>query len=164
MVKINDAYVRKHVGREIWSQLSQETRETIKITMEKYRDNRWWESEDPLQIAMYQIFEDILIVDFDKYHQGLEKLVGRPVFTHEFGISREALREEARMGIRRLKKGIGTSDEYKQTAVRKSIEMLEEFCRRTGKGFLATNVDEDKPERNSAGIDTSGYDGWLKPE
>ena len=100
------------------------------------------------------------MVDFGKFHEGLEKLVGRPVFTHEMGLNYEGLKEEARLGIKRLKNGIGTSDGYKETAVRKSIKMLEDYCRRTGKKMLKVDLD-DKPERDENGIDRSGEDGWL---
>ena len=128
--------------------------------MQAYGDNHWWESDDPTQVAMYQIFEDILMTDFSKFHEGLETIVGRPVYTHEMGMNVEGLRKEARLGIERLKKGIGTSDEYKETAVRKSIEMLEDYCQRTGKQFLKVDLTEAS-DRDENGIDQSGYDGWM---
>lgn len=52
--------------------------------MSKYGENHWWLSQDTLEIAKYQLSEDILLVPFDKFHKGLEKLLGRPVFTSEF--------------------------------------------------------------------------------
>ena len=109
---------------------------------------------------MYQIFEDILMIDFSKFHEGLETIVGRPDYTHEIGINVEGLGKEARLGIERLKKGIGTSDEYKKTAVRRSIEMLEDYCRKTGKQFLKVDLTEAS-DRDENGIDQSGYDGWM---
>ncbi|MBW2995003.1 hypothetical protein KY312_01505, partial [Candidatus Woesearchaeota archaeon] len=102
--------------------------------------------------------------DMGVFVEGLGKLVGRPVYTHELGLNVEELREEAKLGIERLKKGIGTSDEYKETAVRKSIQMFEDYCKRTGKKLIKIDLSEQKPERNSNGIDTSGYDGWLDEE
>lgn len=157
MNEINDTYIRKRFGKE----LPQENVDSLKNAMLPYENNYWWESEDPVQIAMYQIFENILMVDFDKFHEGLEIIVGRPVFTHELGFNVEGIRKEVRLGIERLKRGIVTSDEYKETAVRKSIEMLEDYCRRTGKKFLKADLTEERPDRNESGIDRSGYDGFL---
>ena len=37
-----------------------------------------------------------LEITFDKIHKRLEELVGRPVWTHEFGLGWDGLREEAR--------------------------------------------------------------------
>lgn len=156
MAEINEDYIRERFGED----LLPENVVALKGAMEKYGDNHWWESKDPIEIAMYQIFEDILMAEFSKFHEGLEKLLGRPVFTHELGLDIRGLREEAKLGIKRLKRGIGTSDEYKETAVRRSIEMLEDYCRRTGKQFLKVDMDEGS-ERDENGIDQTGYDGWL---
>lgn len=157
MSKVNDIYIRERFG----SDLPQENIDSLKKAMQKYGENYWWESDDPVQIAMYQIFEDILMSDFGKFHEGIEKIVGRSVFTHEFGLNIDGIREEVCLGIERLKKGIGTSDEYRETAVRKSIEMLEDYCRKTGKKLLKLELSEKKSERDENGTDISGYDGWL---
>ena len=157
MNEVNDAYIKERFGKD----LPQKNVDNLRTAIQKYGENHWWESEELLQVAMYQIFEDVLMVDFSLYHQGLEKLVGRPVFTHEFALNVEGLREEARLGIERLKKGIGTSDEYKETAVRKSIEMLEDYCRKTGKKFLGIALSQKPNDRDESGNDISGYDGWL---
>ena len=156
MTEINDAYIRARYGKE----LPQANVDRLRTAMQSYGENHWWESDDPTQVAMYQIFEDILMTDFSKFHEGLEKIVGRPVYTHEMGMNVEGLRKEARLGIERLKKGIGTSDEYKETAVRRSIEMLEDYCRKTGKQFLKVDLTEAS-DRDENGIDQSGYDGWM---
>ena len=37
--------------------------------------------------AEYRSWGPILEIDFDKLHQRIEELVGRPVFTHEMGTS-----------------------------------------------------------------------------
>jgi len=62
--------------------------------MEKYGDNKWWESENLKEIAYYQFNEDVLLIDFVKYHEAMEKLLGRSVFTHEFGLNIEGLKQE----------------------------------------------------------------------
>ena len=36
-------------------------------------------------------------IDFNKIHRRIEELVGRPVWTHEIGLNRAGLREEARV-------------------------------------------------------------------
>lgn len=156
MSMINDDYIRARFGKD----LPQEQIDSAKTAMQQYGDNHWWESEDPVQVAMYQIFEKVLLVNFSIFHEGLEKLVGRPIFTHEFALNAEGLKEEARFGIERLKKGIGVSEEYKETALRKSIEMLVDYCKKTGKKLfkvdLTKELDKDENE-----IDHSGEDGWL---
>ena len=156
MTEINDVYIRARYGKH----LPQENVDRLRTAMQGYGDNHWWELKDPIQVAMYQIFEDTLMVDFLLFHMGLKKLVGRPVFTHEMGLNVEGLREEARLGINRYKRGIGTSDEYKEEAVRRSIKVFEDYCRKTGKNFLKVDLtavlDRDKDE-----IDHSGEDGWL---
>ena len=157
MSKVNEDYILQRFGRD----LPKENVHKLITAMQKYGENYWWESKDPVQIAMYQVFEPILMTDFSAYHEGLEKLVGRPVFTHDLGLNAEGLREEARLGIRRLKKGIGTSPEYKGEAVMRSIQMLEDFCKKTGKPLLKFNPSQEPPERDKAGIDRSGEDGWL---
>ena len=95
------------------------------------------------------------------YHKGLETLVGRPVLNHEFGLNAEGLRREARLGIERLRKRIGTSEEFKETAVRKSIEMLGDYCRSNGKQFLNVDLMETS-DGNEDGVDRSGSDGWMR--
>ena len=152
MAEINDSYIKSIFGDD----LPPANIDKLKNAMQKYGDNFWWESKDPVQVAMYQIFEDILMVDFSTYHEGLETIVGRPVYTHEFGLTVEGLRKEAQLGLKRLKKGIGTSDEYKETMVRRSIEALEDYCKKTGKQFLVIEPDA------SDGMDRSGHDGFLQ--
>ena len=126
-------------------------------------DERWWESNDPVIVAMYQLYEPILMVDFDVFHGGLEKLLGRPVFTHELGMNVEELKKEARLGMERVSKGVETSEAYKAEAVRKSFAMLKEYCKRTGKKFYVVDSTPEASDRNKNGTDVSGYDGWLNP-
>ena len=57
-------------------------------------DNEWWNSEDPMEVAMGQLNEPTLIMDFRKFHEAIEKALGRPVYTHEFGINADGLKEE----------------------------------------------------------------------
>lgn len=109
---------------------------------------------------MYQIFEPILLVDFSFFHEGLEKLVDRSVWTHEFVLNYDGLCEEVRLGLNRLKTGIGISDEQHEEDIKRSIQMLGDYCEKTGKKFLKVELPNEKSDEN--GIDNSGYDGWLQ--
>lgn len=65
--------------------------------MAKYGDNHWWESGvDERTFAYYQMLEPVMLVrGFDRFHAAVEKLLGRPVWTHEFGVSHDELCQEA---------------------------------------------------------------------
>lgn len=71
-------------------------RAAITAMAAKYGDNRWWESEDLRELAYHQIMEPVLMCEFSDFHKGIERLLGRPVWTHEFGVNMDGLREEAR--------------------------------------------------------------------
>ena len=66
--------------------------------MEKYGDNHWWEpGVDQNTLAYYQLHEDIMLCPtFDVFHEAVEKLLGHPVMTHEFGLAIDRLRREAK--------------------------------------------------------------------
>ena len=145
-----------------WDKMSKETQDKCKKVMDSYGENKWWESDDPLEIAMYQIFEGTLLVDFPTFHEGLEKLLDRPVWTHEMGINYDGLCEEARLGINRLKTGIGISDEQRQEAIKRSIEGLEKYCKDNNKQIFKVEIPEEKSDYDENGIDRSGEDGWLQ--
>ena len=40
----------------------------------------------PLEIAYVQINQELCIINFGLFHASVEKVLGQPVFTHEFGI------------------------------------------------------------------------------
>lgn len=65
--------------------------------MEQYGENHWWEpDEDPRKYAYYQIQEPIWLSNgMDHFHESIELLLGRPVFTHELAISYQDLVQEA---------------------------------------------------------------------
>ncbi|MCF7905728.1 hypothetical protein K9L63_00865 [Candidatus Gracilibacteria bacterium] len=72
---------------------NQETAQKVLAVRSKY-DNEWWNSNDPMEVAMGQLNEPTLIMDFGKFHEAIEKALGRPVYTHEFGINADGLKEE----------------------------------------------------------------------
>jgi len=159
---MDEEYVRERYG----DGLPEENVKKMVETMRKYgSDNRWWELESPVEVAMHQVFEKILLVDLSIYKEGIAKLVGRPVYSHDFGSTGiEELREEARSAIRRLKKGTGISDEQTAEAEKRSIERLEDHCRENDKKLfnLERNQDTDTDkDKDNVGLDVSGYDGWL---
>ena len=51
-----------------------------------YKSGIWenWTDED---IVKFQLFQKFLAIPFYRYHEAMEKVLGRPVFTHEFAYS-----------------------------------------------------------------------------
>lgn len=101
----------------------QETCETVKKCleqMEKFGDNRWWTSKDKRVLGYYQLMNPRLLVSFDKFHEALEFLLGRPVWTHEMGLNYEGLKAEAERAF----KGTQDSEEQKAESIKKSFEQL----------------------------------------
>jgi hypothetical protein len=47
----------------------------------------WWENLSYREIAGVQLFITELCCPFDVFHEAVEKSLGRPVFTHEFGLN-----------------------------------------------------------------------------
>jgi len=54
----------------------------------------WWETRAPREIVGFQLFVDELCMPFDKFHEAVEAAIGRPVWTHEFGVNVEGLKGE----------------------------------------------------------------------
>jgi hypothetical protein len=54
----------------------------------------FWEKMSPREIATFQMFEPRLCMPFDVFHEAIEKTLGRPVFTHEFGFNADGIRKE----------------------------------------------------------------------
>ena len=57
-------------------------------------DSKFWESMTLKERATFQMFEERLCMPFDIFHEAVEKTLGRPVFTHEFGLNIEGLKKE----------------------------------------------------------------------
>jgi len=162
MKEINQDYVKQYVKSKFGEDLPEKNMNNILSVMERYGNNYWWESKDIIEIAMYQVFERILMVPFGEFHGGLEKLLDRPVWTHEFGLNIEGIREEARSAIARYKLGNGgISDEKRQEKIQSSIQMLEDYCKKTGKQLLKVDLSQEEDDKNEDGLDMSGYDGEI---
>lgn len=46
----------------------------------------WWHGLTPREICDVQLFTAELCMDFPAFHEAVEKSLGRPVWTHEFGL------------------------------------------------------------------------------
>ncbi|MBU0894727.1 MAG: hypothetical protein KKF48_00490 [Nanoarchaeota archaeon] len=103
---VDENYMKEHYK----GMSPKEAREVMKV-MQKYGDNHWWESDDPMEIAKHQIFEDVLLTNFKTYHQGLATLIGRSIEVGELSSKKytEKLRKEAKDAIERGSKGGLTS-------------------------------------------------------
>lgn len=54
-------------------------------------DSKWWEGKTHREIAEFQMATQELCVPFSVFHEAMEKTLGRPVFTHEFGLNFDGL-------------------------------------------------------------------------
>jgi hypothetical protein len=57
-------------------------------------DSGFWKQMTSEEIAKFQIMEDRPCIPFDVFHEAITKALGRPVWTHEFGLDREGLIQE----------------------------------------------------------------------
>lgn len=53
----------------------------------------WWEGLPAREAVQRQLYEDLLIMPFSKFHELVTEALGRPVWTHEFADA-ERLRAE----------------------------------------------------------------------
>jgi hypothetical protein len=47
-------------------------------------ESKWWEDLGAEEIVKVQLFQERLCVPFDIFHEAVERVFGRPVWTHEF--------------------------------------------------------------------------------
>lgn len=57
-------------------------------------ETKFWEKMTPREIATFQLYEDLLCMPFEVFHKSIEEVLGRPVWTHEFGLNRDGLKKE----------------------------------------------------------------------
>lgn len=55
--------------------------------------SNWWEGKTDREIVEFQLFTDRLCLPFGRYHQAVEKVLGRSVWTHEFAWPDDLRRE-----------------------------------------------------------------------
>ena len=53
-----------------------------------------WQKWDAKTRAMFQMEQDCLCMPFNEFHKAVEEALGRPVWTHEFGLNRDGLLAE----------------------------------------------------------------------
>jgi len=54
----------------------------------------WWKFCSHREIAEFQLFTKELACPFAVFHEAVEKSLGRPVWTHEFGMNYEGICKE----------------------------------------------------------------------
>lgn len=59
-------------------------------------NSHWWMGRDPYEVAMFQLTQGRLCMPWQDFHGIVEVALGRPVFTHEFGLDRQGLIDELR--------------------------------------------------------------------
>lgn len=57
-------------------------------------ESKFWEGMTHKQIAEFQMCEEKLCMPFPVFHEAVEKTLGRPVYTHEFGLNFQGLKDE----------------------------------------------------------------------
>lgn len=56
-------------------------------------ESKFWESLSFEQRARFQLYQNLLCMPFDVFHEAVEKTLGRPVWTHEFA-NQKSLQKE----------------------------------------------------------------------
>jgi hypothetical protein len=52
-----------------------------------------WKSWTHEEIVKFQLFQEKLCMDFSRFHQAMEAVLGRPVYTHEFAYKERLIQE-----------------------------------------------------------------------
>ncbi len=55
---------------------------------------KWWLGKTDLEIAKFQFEAKRLCLPFEIFHVAAEKALGRPIWTHEFAFSWDAMKQE----------------------------------------------------------------------
>lgn len=63
-----------------------------------FAESKAWERMGHRARAKFQMAQDLLCMPFGVFHESVEKALGRPVFTHEFGLNRDGLLAELNDG------------------------------------------------------------------
>jgi len=57
-------------------------------------DSKIWEDWTSEEIVKFQLWQEKLCVPFSVFHEAVEKSLGRPVYTHEFGMNLDGIKSE----------------------------------------------------------------------
>jgi hypothetical protein len=78
-----------------WFFYSYRTEDTMtKDEAIKLYESKFWETMTYEERAKFQMFEPLLCMPFNIFHEAIEKTLGRPVWTHEFGLNYDGLQKE----------------------------------------------------------------------
>ena len=86
------------MSNERWAAVSLGDKKMTFEAIAKYGDNKWWLSEDPKTVARYQMFEPVLLVDFQLFKEGVGQFLGREIYTHD--LIGKKIKEELRQAIK----------------------------------------------------------------
>ncbi len=64
-----------------------------------FHDNKIYDGMSFKQKAVFQINQKLLCMPFSTFHEAVEKTLDRPVWTHEFGLNYQGIKDEV-MGIK----------------------------------------------------------------
>lgn len=73
---VASAHPRHHIGKEAAVAMA---------------ETKWWESKTHREIAEFQLTTAELCCPFAVFHEAIEKSLGRPVWTHEFGVNYDGI-------------------------------------------------------------------------
>jgi hypothetical protein len=59
-----------------------------------FSETKAWEVMDDSQKVGFQLFQERLCIPFDVFHEAITNVLGRPVYTHEFGLDYDGLVSE----------------------------------------------------------------------
>lgn len=118
--------------------LPDKNKRLIREVAHKYGENKWWLSDDPAVGARYQLFEDVLMLSFDWFKVGVEKLLGRSVRPFEFAV-KEHLQREAKEPIERLEKALAAKKKSGEEAVAVAGAKLSKL-KKKGKKIIITEA------------------------
>lgn len=59
----------------------------------KFAESKEWENWSDESVAYFQLHQECLCMDWSRFHEAMEKALGRPVWTHEFAYPKQ-LKEE----------------------------------------------------------------------
>lgn len=72
-----------------------------KLTKEQaisFSESKAYEGMSHEKIAEFQINQDKICMPFEVFHEAVEKTIGRPVYTHEFGMNLKGIKAEIMEG------------------------------------------------------------------
>ena len=74
--------------------------ENMRVAMARYGEHRWWLSEDPREVAYYQLHEHILLIDGAVFLSAIATLVAHEITRDELAWAAQGIRAEATVAWR----------------------------------------------------------------